>query len=168
MIFLANKIIKRTCVYLQEQMLTTWNRHVPVGDLFTDRWDTAQSYGFGEGSSCYDNVLIIGDVKVGKNTWIGPNCVLDGSDILEIGDYCSISAGVQIYTHHTVKWSGSLGYEPTEMAPTKIGDGVYIGPQSVVQMGVNIGDGVVVGACSFVNKDILPGATVWGCPAKER
>ena len=54
------------------------------------------------GTSCYNNVLIIGDVKVGKNTWIGPNVILDGSGGLEIGDFVSISAGVQIYTHDSL------------------------------------------------------------------
>ena len=53
-------------------------------------------------------ILIIGDVKVGKNTWIGPNVVLDGAAGLVIGEYVSISAGVQIYTLNTVDWSTSL------------------------------------------------------------
>ena len=35
-------------------------------------------------------IMIIGDVKVGKNTWIGPNVILDGSGGLEIGDYVCI------------------------------------------------------------------------------
>ena len=157
--------IKNAYVDLREQMWTKYKRHVSFGDLFTDRWETARRYGFGDGASCYDNVLILGDVKVGKNTWIGPNCILDGSGGLEIGDYCSISAGVQIYTHHTVKWANSMGAEPTENAPVRIGSGVYIGPQTVIQMGVTIGDKAGVGACSFVNRDIEPSAKVWGCPA---
>ena len=99
-------------------------RSVSFGDTFTDRWERARFHGFGEGSSCYDNVLILGDVQVGKHTWIGPNVVLDGSGGLTIGDYCSISAGVQIYTHHTMRWSTSLGKEPPERKPTAIGSGV--------------------------------------------
>jgi hypothetical protein len=35
--------------------------------------------------------------------------ILDGRGGLLIGDYVSISAGVQIYTHDTVEWSTSLG-----------------------------------------------------------
>ena len=143
-----------------------YSRHESFGDVFTDRWETARDYGFGEGSSCYDNVLILGDVRVGKDTWIGPNVILDGSGGLEIGDYCSISAGVQIYTHHTVRWATSLGKEDIERAPVRIGSGVYIGPQVVVQMGVTIGDRATVGACSFVNHDVPAGARVWGCPAR--
>ena len=93
------------------------------------------------------------DVKVGKcSDW--PKCILDGSGGLEIGDFVSVSAGVQIYSHNTVSWSTSLGFENISKKPTKIGNGVYLGPNSVIQMGVTIGDQAVVGAMSFVNKDI--------------
>lgn len=152
---------------LQLEKKERFSRRLSLGDLLTDRWENAKSYGFGEGSSCYDNVLIIGDVKVGKNTWIGPNVILDGSGGgLTIGDFCSISAGVQIYTHHTVKWATSLGVEKTETTPTVIGSGVYIGPGSVIQMGTTIGDKAVVGALSLVNSDIPAGARAWGTPAR--
>ena len=145
---------------LRYSMKDEFNRHVSVQDLLTDRWETAEFYGFGEGTSCYNNVLIIGDVKVGKKTWIGPNVILDGSAGLEIGDYVSISAGVQIYTHNTVDWSTSLGEEPIKKNSTKIGNGVYLGPNSIIQMGTTIGDKAIVGAMSFVNKNI-PDKGIW-------
>ena len=153
---------------LRHQMSAKFQRHVSIMDLLSDRWETAEFYGFGEGTSCYNNVLILGQVSVGKNTWIGPNVILDGSDNLQIGDFCSISSGVQIYTHDTVKWSTSLGEEEHERAPTTIGNGVYIGPNSIIQMGVTIGDRAVVGAMSFVNRDVPEGARVFGSPAREK
>src|SRR5262245_23836436 len=122
---------------LQQEKRRDFNRRVSLGDLVTDRKENAREMGFGEGTTCYDNVLILGDVTVGKNTWIGPNVILDGSGgPLTIGDFCSISAGVQIYTHNTVEWSTSLGERPMAKAPTRIGNGVYLGPNSVVSMGV--------------------------------
>lgn len=139
---------------LRCSMKTRFNRYVSIPDLLSDRFETAQAYGFGIGSSCYNNVLVIADVKVGKDTWIGPNVVLDGSGGLEIGDFVSVSAGVQIYSHNTVSWSTSLGKKNSSKQPTKVGNGVYLGPNSVIQMGVTIGDQAVVGAMSFVNKDI--------------
>ena len=139
---------------LRASMKDDFNRHVSIQDLFSDKWETAKFYGFGEGTSCYNNVLILGDVKVGKNTWIGPNVILDGSGGLEIGDYVSISAGVQIYTHHTVNYATTLGIKPIDKNSTKIGNGVYLGPNSIIQMGVKIGDKAIVGAMSFVNKNI--------------
>jgi len=151
---------------LQQEKLSLFQRRVALGDLITDRWANAREYGFGEGTSCYDNVLILGDVRVGNNTWIGPNVILDGSGGgLVIGDYCSISAGVQIYTHNTVNWSVSLGKLPVEKNATRIGDGVYIGPNSVISMGVTIGDRAVIGAMSLVNIDVPSLKKAWGCPA---
>ncbi|MEG3640155.1 acyltransferase [Magnetococcus sp. PR-3] len=136
------------------EMKAKFNRHVSIQDLLSDRWETAQFNGFGQGSSCYNNVLILGDVEVGEHVWIGPNVILDGSGGLKIGDYVSISAGVHIYSHHTVKWATSMGKEEVEKRATSIGSGVFIGPNSVIQMGVDVGDRAVIGAMSFVNKDI--------------
>jgi acetyltransferase-like isoleucine patch superfamily enzyme len=151
---------------LRKRMRKKYNRHVSFGDLMTDRWETAKHYGFGEGASCYDNVLILGDVKVGEHTWIGPNVILDGVGGLEIGSYCTICAGVQIYSHDTVKWAVSMGKEDREVAPTQIGSGVFIGPQCVIQKGVHIGDRVVIGAMSLVTTDIPSESRAWGAPAK--
>lgn len=153
-------------IALQDEKMRQFDRRVSIGDLLTDRWQNAARYGFGEGSSCYDNVLILGDVKVGCHSWIGPNVVLDGKGGLEIGDHCSISAGVQIYSHHTVQRSISMGQADIERAPTKIGSGVYIGPNSVVEMGVTIGDRAVIGAMSLVKNDIPADTKAWGCPAR--
>ena len=150
----SNDQLIDTLKHLRQSMKDRLDRHVSIQDLLSDRWETAKFYGFGEGTSCYNNILILGDVKVGKCTWIGPNVVLDGTGGLEIGDYVSISAGVQIYSHHTVDWSNSLGFEPVKRQPTKIGNGVYLGPNSIIQMGSSIGDKAVIGAMSFVNKDI--------------
>lgn len=148
------------------EKLEKFKRRVSIGDLITDRWANAQEYGFGEGSSCYDNVLILGDVAVGEDTWIGPNVILDGSGGLKIGSHCSISSGVQIYSHDTVRRSVSLGQEPIDYSPTSIGDGVYIGPNTIIGRGVTIGNSAVIGAMSFVNTDVPAGKKVWGCPAR--
>jgi acetyltransferase-like isoleucine patch superfamily enzyme len=160
------KSIRDLVLDLRSEMREKFTRHVSVGDLLTDRWEIARDYGFGEGTSCYDNVLILGDVKVGKDCWIGPNVILDGKGGLTIGDHCDISAGAQIYTHHTVARCISGGSAAVEQAPVRIGSCVYIGPQCVIQQGVTIGDGVVIGAMSLVNRNIPSGAKAWGIPAR--
>jgi len=160
-------VIKAVQRSLQSEKLTKFKRRVSFGDLVTDRWENAKEYGFGQGSSCYDNVLILGDVTVGEHTWIGPNVVLDGSGgRLVIGDHCSISTGVHIYTHDTVRRSVTLGKEPIAYKPTRIGNGVYIGPNTIIAMGTVIGDSSIIGAMSFVNKDIPTRKKAWGCPAR--
>lgn len=160
-------LVRRFLQVLAARKKRQFDRRVSIGDLLTERGDNAAAYGFGEGTTMYDNVLVLGDVRVGKNTWIGPGCILDGTGGgLEIGDWCSISAGVQIYTHHTVKRSISLGKEPIEYAQTRIGSGVYIGPNTIIQMGVTVGDKAIIGASSFVNRDVPMGTTMFGCPAR--
>src|SRR5215207_7428676 len=102
------------------EVAARWHRSVPFGDLVVDRWERARAQGFGEGTSIYDSSLVLGDVQVGEQTWIGPFTVLDGSGGLKIGSHCSISAGVQIYTHDTVLWAISGGTAAPQRAPTAI------------------------------------------------
>ncbi len=139
-------------------------RVVPLADYFVDRWDKARLLGFGEGSSIYDSSLVIGDVKMGKNCWIGPFTILDGSGGLEIGDDCTISAGAHVYTHDSIE--STLHGAPIERSPVKIGNRVYIGPNSIITRGLTIGDRVVVGANSLVLADVPSGKKVAGNPAR--
>ena len=151
---------------LRRGMEQKWERVLPFQELISDRWERAKFRGFGEGTSIYESSLVFGNVNVGKHTWIGPFTILDGSGDLEIGDYCSISAGVQIYTHDSVAWAISGGKATIERAPTSIGSRCYLGPNVVVGKGVTIGDGCVIGTQSLVITDIPPGKKVMGIPAK--
>ena len=147
-------------------MQQRYNRVLPANELLTDRWEKAKFLNFGEGASIYDSSVVFGEVKVGKNTWIGPFTVLDGTGQLEIGNNCSISTGVQIYTHDTVQWAVSGGAAPYEYEATKIGNHCYIGPNSIITKGVVIGDKTIVGANSFVNKSFPANSKIAGNPAK--
>ena len=153
---------------LQQQTNDQWDRTLPLGDYFVDRWEKAKALGFGEGASIYDSALVIGDVTVGRKTWVGPNTVLDGSGGLEIGDWCSISAGVQIYSHDTVNWALSAGEDDPEREPTRIGSRCYLGPNTVVAKGVSIGDGCLIGANSLVLEDLPAGAKAYGNPCRVK
>lgn len=151
---------------LREEMKSKWNRDLPFDELVFDRWERARQLGFGEGTSIYHNSYVFGDVKVGGNTWIGPFTILDGSGGLEIGTNCSISSGVQIYTHDTVMWALSEGKAEYERSPVRIGDCCYIGSQTVIAKGVTVGEHTVIGALSLVNKDIPSDSIARGVPAK--
>ena len=146
----------------QRELREKWNRSLPFGDGIVDRWERARVLGFGEGSSIYDSAVVFGEVKVGEKTWIGPSVVLDGSGGLSIGSYCSISAGVQIYSHDTVKWALSGGAAEYERAPVSIGSNTYIGPMTIVSKGVRIGAHCLVGANSVVNKDLPDFSIAYG------
>ena len=150
---------------LRAVMRARWNRDLPLEELLFDRWERANSLGFGDGSSVYHLSYFYGDVRVGAHVWIGPYTLIDGSGGgVSIGDYCVISAGVHIYTHDTVAWAVSGGRSGHELAPTTIGDFTYIGAQSVIAKGVTIGAHSVIGANSFVNRDVAPYTVAAGVP----
>lgn len=70
-----------------------------------------------------------------------------------IGRYCRIHSATNI---------GSAG---SHKAP-RIGDYVYIGPGAVIYGDISIGDRTVIGANSVVGRDVPPGVTVAGSPAR--
>jgi len=159
------KKITSEFIKIRKKINAKHNRVLPFGDYISDRWQKAHFLGFGAGSSIYDSVLILGDVVVGKNCWIGPFVILDGSGgTLSIGDNCNISSGVHIYTHDTIDrviYGGDL-----KKASVSIGNNCYIGPNCVISMGVSIEDKVVIGANSFVNTNIPANKKAFGTPAK--
>ncbi len=151
---------------LRADIRRRYDRDLPFAEAVVDRWERARSLGFGAGASVYDSAVVLGDVRVGRETWIGPGCVLDGSGGLRIGRHCSISAGVQLYTHDTVEWALTGGKARTPHAPVRVSDCCYLGPYTVVAKGVTIGRQSIVGAHSFVNRDVPPRTFVAGCPAR--
>jgi acetyltransferase-like isoleucine patch superfamily enzyme len=161
---MIKKIIENIFIN-RDYVKKNFNRVLPIGDYISDRWEKAKYLGFGENSSIYDSSLVLGTVQVGKDCWIGPFTILDGSGgKLVIGNGCDISAGVHIYTHDTID---KVIYDSDIVKENvSIGNNCYIGPNVVISKGVTIGDYVIVGANSFVNKDIPSHSKAFGTPAE--
>jgi acetyltransferase-like isoleucine patch superfamily enzyme len=159
------KLLQEITLERETELRTRWQRSLPFGDAMFDRWERAQRLGFGDGTSIYDSACVFGDVKIGRQVWIGPWVMLDGSGGLVIGDYVSLSAGVQIYTHDTVLRSLSGGALPIRRGSVTIGDRVYVGSQSVIAQGVTIGRKCVISANSLVIDDVPEATIVGGVPA---
>ncbi|GAA0880916.1 acyltransferase [Algoriphagus jejuensis] len=158
--------IQKLHLSLDQEFLNQFQRSLPLNEVLIDRWERASRLGFGDQTSIYDSSLVLGNVQVGKSCWIGPFTVLDGSGGLSIGDHCTISAGVHIYSHDNVIQTLSSGRFPIDRNPTTIGRNVYIAPNVVIAKGVNIGDCCVVGVGSFVNKSFDSNKILVGQPAK--
>lgn len=124
------------------------------------------------GKEFNDFCIVVGEPKIGPETWIGYFTLLDGSGDLSIGRHCSIASGVQIYTHDTVRWAvgdlqkDHINYSHVDRAPVSIGDNVYIGANAVVLKGVKIGDHCVIGAGSVVTESLPPWSVAVGAPAR--
>lgn len=152
---------------MDTSFLEEFNRSVSFGDVFVDRWERAKKLGFGERTNIYDSSLVIGDVQVGSDCWIGPYTILDGSGSLSIGDFCTISAGVHIYSHDNLKNTLSSGKLPIDREQVIIANNCYIAPNVVIAKGVELGEYCVVGANSFVNRPFEAFSILAGNPAKQ-
>ena len=152
----------------RDEMKEQYNRVLPSGELIFNRFDKARYLKMGKDTSAYDTSVIMGDIVVGDNVWIGPYTLIEGiNGRVEIGDYVSINAGVMIYTHDSTKHYVSGGKSPFEKGDVIIGSNTVIGSMSMVCCGVTIGSHCVVGANSVVNKDVADCTIVAGNPAKK-
>lgn len=143
-----------------------YKRVNPFVENLIDWHKKSEKYAGDKSITIYDSATLIGEVEVGSHSWIGPFCMLDGSGGLRIGEFCSISSGVMIYSHDTVKWSLSGGRAEYEYASTSVGDNCFIGTQTIVVKGVHIGASCLVGANSLVNRDLPDRSIAAGVPAK--
>jgi acetyltransferase-like isoleucine patch superfamily enzyme len=151
---------------LRRRMKARYDRHVPTGTLLADRWQLARDYGFGEGTSVYDESLILGDVKVGQQCWVGPFTVLDGQGGLTIGDYVDIGTGAHIYSHNTIERALTGHKAPLYKQRTIIGNCCFIAPHAIIGPGTVLGDHSFVAAGSYV-EGIHPAYTyLAGNPAR--
>lgn len=120
----------------------------------------------GRGSAIHMGAVFYkaGNIRIGEDTIIGENAVLDGRDKLVIGSHVDIASEVMIYNaEHAINDSG---FKATT-SPVEIGEYVFIGPRAIILPGVKIGKGAVVGAGAVVTKDVSEFMIVGGVPAKE-
>ncbi|MCR9196708.1 MAG: acyltransferase [Hyphomonas sp.] len=163
-----SKILNKLYVDLDQNIRKNYKRSLPFGDVISDRWERAKRLGFDDGVSIYNSAIVFEPVSVGENTWIGPNVLMDGSGGgVSIGAFCSIAAGVHIYTHDTVQWALTGGKAEAQKGAVSIGNYCYIGAQTVINHGVEIGNHCLVGANSFVNKPLHENGIYVGTPIRR-
>lgn len=95
---------------------------------------------------------------IGRGTEFGPGFVLLHSNGVVING--AVRGGENVYIEHQV----TIGAEKRQ-SPV-IGSGVFIGAGAKIVGPVTIGDHARVGANAVVTKDVAPGTTVVGIPAR--
>jgi acetyltransferase-like isoleucine patch superfamily enzyme len=109
-----------------------------------------------------------GDISIGKNTFIGPSCIIYGHGNVEIGDDCLIAMGCRIVSsNHSIPGRDKKIIEMDDTRKrVKIGNDVWLGADVIVLAGVEIGSGCVIGAGSVITKSVDPYSIVVGNPAR--
>ena len=152
---------------LNDEFRDKFDRSLPFNEELLDRWKKAKQLNFGDGSSIYDSSFVFGKPKIGKDVWIGPFTIIDGSGELTIGDNVTISSGTQIYTHDNIKKTLLGNMFEIERGKVTIGCNTYIGPNVVVSKDLSIGGESVIATNSFVNKSFSERSIIAGNPAKK-
>jgi len=90
------------------------------------------------------------EIRIGPGAVVGPDC-----DIVD-------------FNHAFDRLDELVEHQPIEARPIRIGAGAHVGRGAKVLCGVTVGDGARVKAGSVVTRDVPPGATAGGVPARVR
>lgn len=106
------------------------------------------------------------NIRLGKGAFLNFNCIILDVAVVEIGERTQIGPGVQLLTADHPK-DPTVRRQGLEFGrPITIGRDVWIGGGALILPGVTVGDGAVIGAGSVVTRNVPPGVTVVGNPAR--
>jgi sugar O-acyltransferase (sialic acid O-acetyltransferase NeuD family) len=100
----------------------------------------------GAGLNIMTGAVITNRIQIGRGTLVHIHCSIH-HDVV-IGEYCELSPGCRI------------------LGKAKLGSNISVGAGAVILPGVHVGDNAIIGAGAVVTKDVQPGITVVGVPAR--
>lgn len=120
-------------------------------------------------SICASTALLFDDVVIGEGAIVCDHVTVTSN--VRIGSH--FHANIYSYIAHDCKIGNFVTFAPRVSCNgrVEIGDGAYIGTGAVLRQGshdrpLTIGAGAIVGMGAIVTKDVAPGVTVVGNPAK--
>lgn len=142
----------------------------PLSDVQTDD--------IGEGTRVWQFVVILKGARIGQDCNICSHCLVE-SDVV-VGNGVTVKSGVQLwdgveledgvfigpnvtFTNDRRPRSGNRGFA---LERTVVEKGASIGGGATILPGIRIGAGAMVGAGAVVTRNVPPGVTVVGNPAK--
>jgi acetyltransferase-like isoleucine patch superfamily enzyme len=138
-----------------------------------------QTTSIGDGTRIWQFCVVLQGAKIGKECNINAHCLIE-NDVI-VGDRVTVKCGVYLWdgirveddvfigpnvTFCNDKFPRSKQY-PDEFVKVHIKKGASIGAGAVILPGVTIGEHAMIGAGAVVTKNVKPGATAVGNPARE-
>jgi acetyltransferase-like isoleucine patch superfamily enzyme len=129
----------------------------------------------GNGFKTGHHALIRENSDIGDNVLVGTNSVVDGN--CKIGDNVSIQTDAYITAYSLIEDNVFIGprvvttndkymFYGAKLIGATIKKGARIGANSTILPGIVVGEGAVVGSGAVVTRDVPPGVTVVGNPAR--
>ncbi len=145
---------------------------------FVHSLSDVQSAAIGAGSKIWQFVVVLPAATIGHDCNICSHCLIE-NDVI-VGDRVTIKSGVQLWDGLRVGNDVFIGpnvtftndKQPRSRNPdftplrTWVDAGASIGGGATILPGLRIGAGATVGAGAVVTKDVIPGSTVVGNPAR--
>lgn len=150
------------------------------GDVFVHPLADVASRSIGAGTRVWQFAVVLAGARVGRDCNLCAHTFIE-NDVV-IGDRVTVKCGVFLWDGLRVEDDAFLGpnatftndrrprsgVRPDTWPVTTIGAGASVGAGAVVLPGLVIGAGALIGAGAVVTRDVAPGATVMGNPARPR
>jgi acetyltransferase-like isoleucine patch superfamily enzyme len=134
----------------------------------------------GANTRVWQFVVILAGARIGADCNICSHCLIE-NDVV-VGDRVTVKSGVQLWDGVRLEDDVFVGpnvsftndrhprsrNRDAELLPTIVEAGASIGAGAVILPGLRIGRGAMVAAGAVVTRDVAPGATVIGNPAREK
>ncbi|MEM8956390.1 MAG: sugar O-acetyltransferase [Pseudomonadota bacterium] len=106
------------------------------------------------------------NIRLGDGVFLNFGCVVLDVMRVDIGDLTQIASGVQILTADHPRDAETRRSGLENGRPVTIGRNCWIGAAAVLLPGITVGDDAIIGAGAIVTRDVAPGQTVVGNPAR--
>ena len=137
-----------------------------------------QTKQIGEGTRIWQYVVVLPGAVIGRDGNICSHCFIENKVVL--GDRVTVKCGVQLWDGITLEDDVFVGPNVTftndlqprsrnaaaQLLPTLVKKGASIGANATILPGLTIGEGAMGGAGSVVTKNVPPGVTGVGNPAR--
>ena len=107
-------------------------------------------------------------IHFGPGCFVNYGCVMLDVCEIRIGARAQIGPAVQLLSADHPREAAARGTGLENGRPIVLGADVWIGGGAIVLPGVTVGEGAIVGAGAVVTRDVAPGATVMGNPARPK
>lgn len=162
--FSARRKIKSLLIKAFGKLILAYHRQ--IYNSYRIKYQISKDFKFnGEGIKFYGD----GQIIIGEHSYIGQFSFLQAEKDykITIGSNCAISHNVKIYTSSYMSDQNFMQIKrKTHEGNVKIGNGVWIGVNVLINPGIRIGDNAIIGANSVVTKDIPELAIAGGVPAR--